>query len=472
MLDKLISIYKSIYVNVPYRHRREFAERLRIDNISRLRVVSIFILLLTPFMLWAHLEIISHNYCKNIPYYCESLFGAHYSSILFSILYLSLFKFFNPEKWSKILADVFIIISIYCFLLMFAISSIASQLLSGNISFFTTGAVFIAALFVTFKRYATFLYFSTLLLFIFGLFKVQTNSDLFFSNSIHSVISIFFAYSLNLIFFHYKLSDFLKSKVIEQKTKEVNETLDDLKRDISVAKKIQTSLMKKNFSHIKNLTFSVNYIPLDEVGGDIYDISELNHKCIRIFLADATGHGVQAALITMAIKSEYESFKHSTSSPKKLLRNLNNDFVQKFGAIHSFFSCIVVDIYPEKNRIIYASAGHPDQIIQRKDWTLDIISRTGKIMGIMKDAEFEEVELRFESGDKLFLFTDGLFEEFNSDKEEFGEKQILNSIKEYSDRDLKDLFSEIMKNLNDFLDNSSRQDDITFIGVEYDRKDY
>lgn len=92
-------------------------------------------------------------------------------------------------------------------------------------------------------------------------------------------------------------------------------------------------------------------------------------------------------------------------------------------------------------------------------------------MGIMKDAEFEEKEIRFESGDKLLLFTDGLFEEFNSEKEEFGEKQILSSIKEYSDKDLKELFEEIMKNLNEFLENSSRQDDITFIGVEYDRKE-
>ncbi|HMV41189.1 MAG TPA: PP2C family protein-serine/threonine phosphatase [Leptospiraceae bacterium] len=471
MIKNLISIYKTIYVNVPFRYRREFADKLRMDNLSRFNLVSFFILLLSPFMVWTHIEIVSHNYCNLYLYYCEVLFGAHYLGVFFALVYLIFYRFLNPAKWNKVLLEGFILISIFSFLGLFALSSLASQRLTGNISFFTTGAVFIAALFVTFKRYATLVYFSILFLFILGLYNFQTNPDLFFSNAIHSVVSIFFAYSLNLIFFHYKLDDFLKSKTIDQKTKEINDTLDDLKRDISVAKKIQTSLMKKNFAHIKNLNFSVNYIPLDEVGGDIYDISELSHKCIRIFLADATGHGVQAALITMAIKGEYESFKHTTHSPKKLLKNLNNDFVQKFGAIHSFFSCIVVDIYPEKNKIIYASAGHPDQVIQRKDWSLEIISRTGKIMGIMKDAEFEEKEIRFESGDKLLLFTDGLFEEFNSEKEEFGEKQILSSIKEYSDKDLKELFEEIMKNLNEFLENSSRQDDITFIGVEYDRKE-
>ena len=203
--------------------------------------------------------------------------------------------------------------------------------------FFTTGAVFLAALFVTFKRYATAIYAISLILFLFGLYKFQKNSDLLFFNTINSTLAIFFAYCLNLIFFHHKLGDFLNSKTIDRKNLELNRTLEDLKRDISVAKKIQGSLMSKNFSEIENLIFEVSYIPLDDVGGDIYDISQINQKYTRIFLADATGHGVQAALITMAIKGEYESFKHSTSSPKKLLKNLNNDFFQKFGAIHSFF---------------------------------------------------------------------------------------------------------------------------------------
>jgi hypothetical protein len=469
MLNKIISLYKSIYVNAPKKYRREFAEKLRIDNLARLKVMSIFILMLMPFMAFAHFEIIEHKYCNSIHFYCESLFGAHYSGIIFSVVYLLIYKFGNPIHWKPIIAEFYVFISIQLFLFIFAISSLASQLFSGNISFFTTGAVFMAALFVTYKRYATILYLVTLVLFLIGLYKIQINSSLLFSNAINSIIAIFFAYSLNLIFFHYKLDDFLKSKMIDQKTREINRTLDDLKKDISVAKKIQGSLMQKNFSHIKHLIFAVSYIPLDEVGGDIYDISEINHKYTRIFLADATGHGVQAALITMAIKGEYESFKHSTSSPKKLLKNLNNDFVQKFGAIHSFFSCIVVDIYPEKNKIVYASAGHPDQIIQRKNWDIQNLSRTGKIMGLMKDVDFEEIEISFEKGDKLFLFTDGLFEEFNTDKEEFGEKQIVSIIKAYSDTELKELFPILMENLNSFLENSSRQDDITFIGVEHDR---
>jgi hypothetical protein len=391
MLNRLISIYKSIYVNVPHKYRREFADNLRSDNLARLQVMAICILILSPFMIWGHYEIIKHEYCSKNPFYCETLFSAHYASLVFSIIFLFVYRFANPMSWKKIISEFFTFFSILFYLSIFAISSLAAQLFKGNIVFFTTGAVFMAALFVTFKRYTTILYSFALGFFLIGLFKLQKDPDLLLLNNIHSVIAIFFAYSLNLIFFHYKLSGFLKSKTIDQKNREINRTLDNLKKDISIAKKIQGSLMQKNFSEIKNLIFEVRYIPLDEVGGDIYDISEINRKYIRIFLADATGHGIQAALITMAIKGEYESFKHSTSSPKKLLKSLNNDFVQKFGAIHSFFSCIVVDIYPDKNKVVYASAGHPDQILQKKNWEIKNLSRTGKIMGLMKDVEFEEV---------------------------------------------------------------------------------
>ncbi|MBP9887774.1 MAG: serine/threonine-protein phosphatase [Leptospiraceae bacterium] len=468
MLNNFIFFFKSIYVNVPSKHRREFADKLRTENLTRLKVMALFILFLTPFMGFAHFQLIEKSYCSKIHFYCETLFAAHYSSILYALIYLVIYKYTNPKNWHRFFSEILVLFSILFYLSIFSISSLAAQFFKGNIVFFTTGSVFMAALFVTFKRYATLIYFLTLASFIVGLYKFQHDKDLLLLNNINSTIAIFFAYSLNLIFFHYKLDDFLKSKTIVQKNLEINRTLDDLKRDISVAKKIQGSLMQKSFHDIKNLIFEVSYIPLDEVGGDIYDISEINRKYTRIFLADATGHGVQAALITMAIKGEYESFKHSTSSPKKLLKSLNNDFVQKFGAIHSFFSCIVVDIYPDRNKLIYASAGHPDQILQKKNWEIQNLSRTGKIMGLMKDIEFEEVEIPFERGDKLFLFTDGLFEEFNSNKEEFGEKQVLSIIKAYSDKDLKELFAVIMENLNSFLANASRQDDITFIGIEHD----
>ena len=100
----------------------------------------------------------------------------------------------------------------------------AAEFFSGNIVFFTTGAVFLAALFVTFKRYTTIVYVLSLFLFLVGLYKFQKNLDLLFFNTINSTLAIFFAYCLNLIFFHHKLSDFLNSKIIDQKNHEITKT--------------------------------------------------------------------------------------------------------------------------------------------------------------------------------------------------------------------------------------------------------
>ena len=99
MLNKIISLYKSFYVNAPKKHRREFAEKLRTDNIARLKVMSLFVLSLIPFMALAHFEIIKLKYCKTIPFYCETLFGAHYAAVSFSIIYLIVYRFANPRNW-------------------------------------------------------------------------------------------------------------------------------------------------------------------------------------------------------------------------------------------------------------------------------------------------------------------------------------------------------------------------------------
>ena len=119
----------------------------------------------------------------------------------------------------------------------------------------------------------------------------------------------------------------------------------NIKRDLVLAKKIQDSILPKNLSDITHLNISTFYSPMDEVGGDFFDITQLHEGQIRIFLADATGHGIQGALITMAIKSEYESLKMNIPDPKDLLEFLNNEFLRKFHSINAFFSCILPDLF-------------------------------------------------------------------------------------------------------------------------------
>lgn len=459
----LRELYKKVYVGIPIEFRKEFREKLDRENLSRLNALAMMLITISPFAILAHFVIYSNGFCDN-ENYCKLLFSSHYLAIIFSLLLLIATKIIYKKK---LVPSFLILFSILFYFLLFASSSISSQFNNGNIVFFSTGSVLLASLFVTFKRYSTVMYPFILILFIFFMFFIQKDKELLVLNTLNSILSLFLAYSLNIVLFHYKLQDFLKSKKIESNSFELNKTLNLIKKDIATAKKIQTNLVQKSFQCNQKCNFAIGYYPLEEIGGDIFDIYELNKKQIRIFLADATGHGIQAALITMLIKSEYESLKHDFSHPKKLLKALNQNFSEKYSSLNSFFSCVIVDIFPEKNKLLFSSAGHPDQVIQRKNWNIEILSRTGKLVGVSKESEYEEKEISFEENDKLFLFTDGLFEVFNQNREEFGEEKIINSIKAYSDKEIKEVFSEIMKDLEIFSGKGNLQDDISFIGVEH-----
>ena len=90
--------------------------------------------------------------------------------------------------------------------------------------------------------------------------------------------------------------------LVDERTKELNSTLDIIRHDLKIAHKIQQNILPKAIK-IKGLQITTKYLPMTEVGGDIYNIEEISPGYVRIFIADATGHGVQAAMVTFAIKS-------------------------------------------------------------------------------------------------------------------------------------------------------------------------
>jgi predicted ATPase/serine phosphatase RsbU (regulator of sigma subunit) len=249
-------------------------------------------------------------------------------------------------------------------------------------------------------------------------------------------------------------------------TRELNQSFQKIKKDLALAKKIQESILPKNLERINSLHISTFYSPMDEVGGDFFDITQVNERKIRIFLADATGHGIQGALITMAIKSEYESLKANIADPSDLLGILNNEFLRKFQSINAFFTCILLDIDPVSGILLYAAAGHPPQILVQHG-NIQKLTSTGKIIGINENVKYRQDEFRFTRDDKLFLYSDGIFEEFNYVRDEFGEEKLWNILKEHGNNSVSETLNSVVQQVDDFLGNLPQEDDMTFIGIEY-----
>ncbi len=256
-------------------------------------------------------------------------------------------------------------------------------------------------------------------------------------------------------------------QLVKDRTSALNKSLSVIKKDLTLAKKIQKSILTvKPALFNKELNIHSTYIPMSEVGGDFYDISKVNEHTYRIFQADATGHGVQAAMITMAVKGIFDNIKSFDLETSQIMDIFNNEYINKYESLNSFMTAVLIDINVQNHTLQYVSAGHPAAVLIKSNKEQMYLKNTGKMIGILKNINYKSVILDFTAEDRLYVFTDGLFEEFNSEKEEFGEEKLYSILAENNDLTFEEVVKKALNGLEQFLEGKELQDDITLLGIE------
>ncbi len=243
-----------------------------------------------------------------------------------------------------------------------------------------------------------------------------------------------------------------------------------MEKELSIAEMVQRSVLtsKEYYCKIEYLDIDVQYIPINKkVGGDYYNISILSDASTSIMIADATGHGIQAALSTMQIDilNKQSLVKHN---PPLRLKYINELLINEIKS-KNFFSAFMLEINKEK--ILYSSAGQSTQLlIKGKTKELKYLQTKGKLIGIKQNVTYKMEEETIESGDIIFLFTDGIFEEFNSQNEQFGEarffKLVNKILTDFPDTyPMAEINTLIIKEVEAFIKDAEFNDDITLIGI-------
>ncbi len=238
-----------------------------------------------------------------------------------------------------------------------------------------------------------------------------------------------------------------------------------IREDLAIARAFQSKLMTAA-GKVAGIETSVTYLPLMEIGGDVYDIFEPRGGVMRLFIADATGHGITASLNTVKILSEYASVKEVMDTPSAVIGYLNRRFLAERGHQQIVFACAVADIDLKSGTATIATAGLPAQYLLR-DGRATAIEPMNPIVGLSDKIEIHEATLAFNMGDTLFLTTDGLheMEEAQSRPAVPAERDILAErlIKAYTGNGVEDGSAEILK----LFGGKKRivSDDVTYIAV-------
>lgn len=216
---------------------------------------------------------------------------------------------------------------------------------------------------------------------------------------------------------------------------------------------------------VRGHDLQVAYRPRDEVGGDIYDIMLLG-DIIRIFIADATGHGVPAALVTMLIKSAYEFAKHSPRGPAFVLKTLNDRVAAAHGNLDVMCTAAIVDVDLKSRTLQYSCGAHPPPLLVRNRGRVEELESGGTFVGVEPGKSFPTWKRELDRTDGLYLFTDGISESRRANGEFFGDARLKSVIAEANELPSGSPIGDaILARVDAWLRPGKPDDDVTIIAV-------
>ena len=214
----------------------------------------------------------------------------------------------------------------------------------------------------------------------------------------------------------------------------VNERMN---RDLEAAARVQASLLPNALIDIEGTDFIWQYRPCDELAGDGLNVFQLDAEHVAMYVMDVSGHGVAAALLSVSVThhlsqliGNHQSAEHggvtdeNTISPAWLASNLNSLFPMVSVGNH-YFTLLYGVLNVKTRRFCFISAGSPGPLVVHTDGSADVHDVPAVPIGMLPDSEYEDTVIELQAGDRLYLHTDGLYEERNPEtREQFGRDRM------------------------------------------------
>lgn len=237
--------------------------------------------------------------------------------------------------------------------------------------------------------------------------------------------------------------------------------------ELEQARLVQQFLLPTHLPISHKVRFASLFKPVDEVGGDLYDVIKLPNDIYGLLIADVTGHGIPAALLTFMSSTTFRNAADKLNSPSEIITLTNERLFEKMPG--DAFVTMFYAQYNTKNGILnYVSAGHPEGYILRKDKKEIIpLSTKGTIIGAFskEDISFQEKEIQLELGDKLIIYTDAITDVIDNsgvpDKDE-----LSTFLQRNAELDIDDLFKSVYQYGLACSGLESYPDDFTLLGME------
>ena len=266
------------------------------------------------------------------------------------------------------------------------------------------------------------------------------------------------------------------SKVLEETVRELEasrevirlKTLEERKKseqELALAQETQESLLPRSLPQVENLRIHAFNTPTRYVGGDFYDFLQLDSGDWMGVLADVSGKGMSAALLSSMVLGALSMEFHSRTQPQEVLERVNRLLCEK-SLPYQFVTLFLFVLNPQ-GMGQFISAGHtPAYLFHSATGKIEELGSNANVLGLFDDASYESSVFRLDKGDILVVYSDGLTDAENPQGEMFGEERLLKLIRQEAPSGSQAIEQRLLKAIEAFTQGLPQTDDITFVVVE------
>jgi len=253
-----------------------------------------------------------------------------------------------------------------------------------------------------------------------------------------------------------------------------------MKRDLEAAARVQRALLPKAPPVTQQSRFAWEYRPCAELAGDSLNVFEIDDTHVGVYVLDVSGHGVSSSLLSvmasrslslhtdqssLITKSCEEAPGYSIVSPSEVAKRLNMLFQMNTTSMY-FFTMLYGVLETKTGMFRYVTAGHPGPIRVRSGNEAEIFDTPAVPIGMKEKVEYEDSVIELQRGDRLYLHSDGLFEEKNDEGEQFGRERLKAAIDKGYSKPLKESVDFLVQEVISWKGDDQLRDDISVLAME------
>jgi serine phosphatase RsbU (regulator of sigma subunit) len=247
-----------------------------------------------------------------------------------------------------------------------------------------------------------------------------------------------------------------------------------LKRELEIAQQVQNSFLPRRMPDVEGVDVAAMCLAAQEVGGDYYDLIEIEPGRLAVVVGDVSGKGIQAAFYMTLVKGMLQALSQKGTAPAEVLTELNRLFYRNVPR-GTFISMIYGVLDVEARTFTFARAGHNPVILKRSpSQHSKFVQPAGMALGLVEGERFaatiSEACLDLRMGDVLVFYTDGFSEAMNLDKQQYGDDRLADKVSGLGQKSASAILHGVAEDVHHFVEGMGRHDDMTMLVLKLSRR--